>query len=154
MPNELEFLLVKPDGVRRGLVGEVLRRVEMKGLKIVALKMLKLKRDCAEALYDVHRGKSFYQDLINFMTSGPVVAVLVEGDGAVEVVRNLIGPTNGRKAPPGTIRGDYSTSVLENIVHAADSQERAIYEARVVFDPQCEDSSEGWTSVLSRTAKP
>jgi len=153
MLDELEFLLIKPDGVRRGLVGEVIKRVEMKGLRIVALKMLKLRRDCAEALYDVHRGKSFYQNLINFMTSGPVVAVLVEGSEAIEVVRNLVGPTDGRKAPPGTIRGDFSTSVLENIVHAADSQERAIYEARVVFDPQCEDPSEGWTSVLSRVTK-
>ncbi|MCC6046709.1 MAG: nucleoside-diphosphate kinase [Desulfurococcaceae archaeon] len=154
MPTELELLLIKPDGVRRGLIGEVLRRVEMKGLRIVALKMLKLKRDCAEALYDIHRGKSFYQGLIDFMTSGPVVAVLVEGDGAVEVVRNLIGPTDGRRAPPGTIRGDYSISILENVVHAADSRERAIYEARVVFDPQCEDSSESWTSVLERTSRP
>ena len=153
MLDELEFLLIKPDGVRRGLVGEVIKRVEMKGLRIVALKMLKLRRDCAEALYDVHRGRSFYQNLINFMTSGPVVAVLVEGSEAIEVVRNLVGPTDGRKAPPGTIRGDFSTSVLENIVHAADSQERAIYEARVVFDPQCEDPSEGWTSVLSRVTK-
>jgi nucleoside-diphosphate kinase len=153
MSTELELLLIKPDGVRRGLIGEVLRRIEMKGLRIVALKMLKLRRGCAEALYDVHRGKSFYQNLIDFMTSGPVVAVLVEGDGAVEVVRNLIGPTDGRKAPPGTIRGDYSTSVLENVVHAADSRERAIYEARVVFDPQCEDSSGSWTSVLERASK-
>ncbi len=154
MPNELEFLLVKPDGVRRGLVGEVLRRIEMKGLRIVALKMLKLKRDCAEAIYDVHRGKNFYQNLVDFMASGPVVAVLVEGNGAVEVVRNLIGPTDGRKAPPGTIRGDYSTSILENVVHAADSQERAIYEARVVFDPQCEDPSESWNSLLGRAPQP
>ncbi len=138
MVRELEFLLIKPDGVRRGLIGEVIRRLEAKGLRIVGLKMLRLTRECAERLYDVHRGKSFYEGLVEFMSSGPVVAVLVEGDGAVEVVRTMIGPTDGRRAPPGTIRGDYSTSVLENIVHAADSEERAKYEAGIAFDPSCD----------------
>lgn len=138
LTNKREFVLIKPDGVKRGLVGEIIRRFELKGLKLVKLKMLELSRECAEKLYDVHRGKSFYEELIRFVTSGPVVAVLVEGEEAVEVVRTLIGPTDGRRAPPGTIRGDYSTSVLENIVHAADSEERAQYEASVVFNSECE----------------
>ncbi len=138
MVEELEFLLIKPDGVRRGLVGEIIRRLEAKGLRITRLKMLQLTRECAEKLYDVHRGKEFYEKLVEFMTSGPVVAVLVEGDGAVEVVRTMIGPTDGRRAPPGTIRGDFSTSILENVVHAADSEERARYEAEIAFDPGCD----------------
>lgn len=140
MVQKREFLLVKPDGVRRGLVGEIIKRLEMKGLRITKLKMLRLTRECAENIYDVHKGKSFYDDLVRFMTSGPVVAVLVEGEEAVDVVRTMIGPTDGRKAPPGTIRGDYSTSVLENIVHAADSEERAQYEASIAFSPECDSS--------------
>ena len=138
MVNRREFVLVKPDGVRRGLVGEIIRRFEMKGLKLVKLKMLKLSRECAERLYDVHKGKGFYGELVEFITSGPVVAMVVEGDEAIEVVRTMIGPTDARRAPPGTIRGDYSTSILENIVHAADSEERARYEEAVVFDPGCD----------------
>ncbi|MCX8184309.1 MAG: nucleoside-diphosphate kinase [Sulfolobales archaeon] len=140
MANKKELILIKPDGVRRGLIGEVVRRLEMKGFKIVKLKMLQLTRECAEKLYDVHRGKSFYEELVRFMSSGPIVAILVEGDESVEVVRTMIGPTDGRKAPPGTIRGDYSNSVLENIVHAADSEERALYEASLVFDSECDYS--------------
>ena len=131
------LLIVKPDGVRRRLVGEVLRRIEAKGLHIVKLKMLRLRRECAERLYDIHRGKEFFEDLVSFMTSGPIVATIVEGDDAVNVVRNLIGPTDGRKAPPGTIRGDYALSIKENIVHAADSAERAEYEISVVFSVEC-----------------
>ncbi|MCD6085295.1 MAG: nucleoside-diphosphate kinase [Desulfurococcales archaeon] len=131
------LLIVKPDGVRRRLVGEVLRRIEAKGLHIVKLKMLRLRRECAERLYDIHRGKEFFEDLVSFMTSGPIVAAIVEGDDAVNVVRNLIGPTDGRKAPPGTIRGDYALSIKENIVHAADSAERAEYEISVVFSVEC-----------------
>jgi len=131
------LLIIKPDGVRRGLVGEVLRRIEAKGLRIVKLKMLRLRRECAERLYDIHKGKEFFEDLVSFMTSGPIVAAIVEGDNAVNVVRTLIGPTDGRKAPPGTIRGDYALSIKENIVHAADSAERAEYEISVVFSVDC-----------------
>lgn len=128
-----EFILIKPDGVRRGLIGEIISRIERKGLRIKALKMLKLSREMAEKLYDVHRGKSFYESLIEFVTSGPVVAMVVEGDNAIEVVRTMIGPTDGRKAPPGTIRGDFALSIQENLVHASDTPERARYEAEIVF---------------------
>ena len=130
---EEEFILIKPDGVARGLVGEIISRVERKGLRIRALKMLRLTREMAERLYDIHRDKPFFESLVEFMTSGPVVAMIVEGDSAVEVVRTLIGPTDGRKAPPGTIRGDYALSIQENIVHASDSVERAKYEASIIF---------------------
>jgi len=134
---EKTIIIVKPDGVRRGLIGEVLSRLERKGLRITKLRMIYPKRECIEKLYDVHRGKDFYEDLVRFMSSGPIVAAIVEGDEAVKVVRNIIGPTDGRKAPPGTIRGDYSLSISENVVHAADSVERAKYEIGVIFDPYC-----------------
>jgi len=134
---ERTLLIIKPDGVKRGLIGEVLKRIEAKGLRITKLKMLRLSRKCAEQLYDIHRGKHFFEDLVSFMTSGPVVAAIIEGDDAVNVVRTLIGPTDGRKAPPGTIRGDYALSIRENIVHAADSPERAEYEISVVFNMEC-----------------
>ncbi len=135
--NQRELVIVKPDGVRRGLIGEVIRRLEAKGLKIVKLRMIRASRACMEKLYDIHKGKSFFEDLVTFMSSGPIVAMIVEGDEAISVVRNLIGPTDGRKAPPGTIRGDYALSIQENIVHAADSPERAEYEISVVFSPDC-----------------
>jgi len=138
--EQITLLIIKPDGVRRGLIGEVIRRIEAKGLKILNIRMMKLKRTCAEKLYDIHRGKDFFKSLIEFMTSGPIVAVIIKGDEAVGVVRTLIGPTDGRKAPPGTIRGDFSLSVEENIVHAADSEERAKYEISVVFNPECDES--------------
>jgi len=127
------FVMIKPDGVRRGLVGEIIRRFESKGLKIVALKMIKLSKEKAEELYAVHKGKHFFKDLIEFVTSGPVVAMVLEGDEAVSVVRTMIGPTDGRKAPPGTIRGDFALSVQENIIHAADSVETAIREMKIIF---------------------
>lgn len=132
-----ELLIVKPDGVSRGLIGEVLKRIEEKGLKITRLRMIYPSKACIERLYDIHKGKPFYEGLVEFMSSGPIVAAVVEGDEAVSVVRTLIGPTDGRKAPPGTIRGDYALSISENVVHAADTPERAEYEISVVFSSDC-----------------
>jgi nucleoside-diphosphate kinase len=129
-------VIIKPDGVRRGLVGEILSRFEKKGFKIRALKMIRLSREQAEKLYDIHFGKSFFNDLVNYMTSGPVVAVILEGDNAVNAVRLMIGPTDGSKAPPGTIRGDYSLSIRENVIHASDSIERVEHEVSVIFKPE------------------
>ncbi len=137
--TERTLLIVKPDGVSRGLVGEVVSRVERKGLKIVKLRMIYPKRECIERLYDIHKGKDFYGDLVSFMSSGPIVAMVVEGEEAVSVVRTLIGPTDGRKAPPGTIRGDFALSISHNVVHAADSTERAQYEISVIFSEDCGD---------------
>lgn len=134
---ERTIVIVKPDGVRRRLIGEIIRRIENKDLKITRLRMIYPSVECIERLYDVHKGKPFYEDLVKFMASGPIVAMVVEGDGAVKVVRNLIGPTDGREASPGTIRGDYALSVRENIVHAADSAERAEYEIKIVFSETC-----------------
>ena len=133
--TERTLIIIKPDAVARGLVGEILSRFERKGLKIRALKMLKLSRQKAEKLYDVHKGKHFFENLIRFITSGPVVAAVLEGPSAVDVVRLMIGSTDGKKALPGTIRGDFSLSVTENIIHAADSSERAKYEISIIFEP-------------------
>jgi len=133
MAVQRTYVMIKPDGVKRGLIGEIIRRIENKGLRIVALKMLRLSREKAEELYSVHRGKPFFESLIEFVTSGPVVAMIVEGEEAVNVMRTLIGPTDGRKAPPGTIRGDFALSVQENIIHAADSVESAEREMWIVF---------------------
>lgn len=127
------LIIVKPDGVRRGLIGEILSRFERKGFKIVALKMLWLTREQAEELYSPHKGKHFYEDLVKFMTSGPIVAAVIEGDEAVAVVRRMVGATDGRLASPGTIRGDYSLSKRENVIHAADSVESAIREISILF---------------------
>ena len=133
---ERTLVLIKPDGVRRGLIGEIISRFEKKGLKIKALKMLWLTREKAEEFYSVHKGKPFFESLIRFMTSGPIIAMVLEGDKAISVVRLMIGPTDGREAPPGTIRGDYALSKQENVVHASDSPESAEREIRVIFSDE------------------
>jgi len=134
MAVEKTLVLVKPDGVRRGLIGEVISRFERKGLRIRALKMLWMTREQAEEFYSVHREKPFYNDLVEFITSGPIVAMVLEGDEAISVVRLMIGATDGRKAAPGTIRGDFALSIQDNVVHASDSKESFEREFKVVFD--------------------
>jgi len=133
MGIERTLVVIKPDGVEKGLIGEIISRFERKGLKIKALKMFKFTREQAEEFYKVHKGKSFFNDLMEFITSGPVVAMILEGDSAVKVVRLMIGPTDGREAPPGTIRGDFALSKSRNIIHASDSPESAEFEISVVF---------------------
>ncbi|MEZ0393938.1 MAG: nucleoside-diphosphate kinase [Desulfurococcaceae archaeon] len=133
MGVERTLVMIKPDGVRRKLVGEIISRIERKGLEIKALKMVRLTRERAEEFYSVHRGKPFFNSLIEFITSGPVVAMVVEGESAISVVRTMIGPTDGRTAPPGTIRGDFALSITENVVHASDSAQSAEHEIRVIF---------------------
>lgn len=136
MAVERTLLLVKPDGVERRLIGEVISRVERKGLKIVGLKMLRLTREKAEEFYSVHRGRPFFGELVEFITSGPIVAVVVEGEEAISVVRLMIGSTDGRKASPGTIRGDFSLDIMKNIVHASDSRESFEREFKVIFNEE------------------
>jgi nucleoside-diphosphate kinase len=133
METETTLLIVKPDGVERGLIGEVMSRVEKKGLRITALKMLHLDKPTAERLYSVHRGKSFFDMLVEFMTSGPIVAMKVEGPQAIELVRNLMGATKPEEALPGTIRGDYAFNLTQNICHGSDSRESAERELAVLF---------------------
>ena len=131
--NEQTLILIKPDGVSRGLIGEIISRFEKKGFKIKALKMIWMSREIAEKFYEMHKGKPFYDSLIEFITSKPVVAMVIEGDNAVSVARKMIGPTDGREAPPGTIRGDYALSKQANVVHASDSPENAYREISILF---------------------
>lgn len=131
--TERSFVLLKPDAVRRGLVGAVLSRFEAKGLKIIALEMRQVDGDLADQHYAEHVDKDFYPPLRNFVTSGPSIAMIVEGDQAIDVVRALNGATDGRKAAPGTIRGDYSLSNRENLVHGSDSAESAAREIKLWF---------------------
>ncbi|MCG2874137.1 MAG: nucleoside-diphosphate kinase [Acidilobus sp.] len=130
---ERTLVLIKPDGVRRGLIGEIISRFERKGLRIVAMKMMRMSRSQAMEFYSVHADKPFYKDLVEFITSGPIVAMILEGDSAISVVRNMIGATDGRKAAPGTIRGDFALSIQENVVHASDSPESYEREYKIVF---------------------
>ena len=132
-PTQRSFVLLKPDTVRRGLVGEVLSRLEAKGLKLVAMDLREVDGELADQHYAEHVDKAFYPPLRTFVTSGPSVAVIVEGDEAIEVVRALNGATDGRKAAPGTIRGDLSLSNRENLVHGSDSPESAAREIALWF---------------------
>jgi nucleoside-diphosphate kinase len=133
MAVESTLLVVKPDGVRRGLVGEVLRRVEAKGLSIAELRMSTIDRDLAERHYAEHVDKPFFAELVEFITSGPVVIARIEGESAIDVWRTLMGPTNPVNAAPGTIRGDLATVITENIVHGSDSPESAERELALFF---------------------
>jgi len=132
---EQTFVMIKPDGVARGLTGEVIKRLELQGLKILAMKMLMLDRRTAERLYDIHRGKPFFKKLVEFVTSGPVVTMILEGENAVSLAREMIGATDPAKAEPGTIRGDFGGGVTTNIIHAADSPENAKKEMEIIFKP-------------------
>ena len=125
--------MVKPDGTSRGLVGEVVSRVEAKGLKIAAMKMMEIDEDLAKRHYGEHEGKPFFADLLSFITSGPVVAMVVEGREAVSIARTLIGNTDPKEAGPGTIRGDFGIDVGRNLVHGSDSLESAKREISLFF---------------------
>lgn len=131
---ETTLVLLKPDAVVRGLVGSILQRFEQRGLQITALKMLHLTREQAEAHYAEHRGKPFFDELVEFITSGPLVACAVRGEGAIALVRAMMGPTNSAQAPVGTIRGDFATSVRYNVIHGSDSAESAQREIARFFN--------------------
>ncbi|HEV7827193.1 MAG TPA: nucleoside-diphosphate kinase [Mycobacteriales bacterium] len=131
--SERTLVLLKPDAVRRGLVGEILGRFERKGLTLEALELRTLDGELADRHYAEHVERDFYPPLRTFITSGPLVALVLSGDQAIEVVRGLIGVTDGRKAAPGTIRGDLSLSNRENLVHASDSPESAKREMDLFF---------------------
>jgi nucleoside-diphosphate kinase len=134
MAEETTLVIVKPDAVRRGLIGEILSRLERKGLRIEAMRRMRIDRDLAERLYDEHRDKAFFGELVDFITSGEVVVARVVGEQAVSVVRILMGPTDPAAAPPGTVRGDYGTVITENLVHGSDSPESAKRELDLFFD--------------------
>jgi nucleoside-diphosphate kinase len=133
MERERTLFLVKPDGVQRALVGEILKRVESRGLKIVALKLMRVTPEIAERHYGEHKGKPFYQGLVDFITSSPIVAAVLEGPNAVEAVRATNGLTNPLKAAPGTVRADLGLDTGRNLVHASDSPENAAREIAIFF---------------------
>lgn len=133
MASERTLILVKPDGVQRRLIGTIISRIEDKGLNVIALKMLRVTSDMSRQHYAEHVEKPFYPDLEGFITSAPVVAMIVEGPEAVSVMRTLIGATNGREAAPGTIRGDYGSSRQMNMIHGSDSVASASREIDIYF---------------------
>ena len=130
---EKTLVLIKPDGIQRGLIGSIISRFERKGLKIAGMKMLQMDGNLAKEHYAHLTEKPFYKDLEKFVTEHPLLAVAVEGKDAVEVVRLIVGPTNARKAPAGTIRGDFSNSTSRNVIHASDSKETAEKEVKRFF---------------------
>ncbi len=136
MENEQTLVLIKPDGVQRGLIGEIVTRYERKGLKIVGMKLLRLPIDVAEMLYAIHREASFYEVLMRFVTSAPLVAIAIEGRNAIELVRLLNGSTAPQESAPGSIRGDFSMNVTHNLVHASDSPENARHELDILFSAE------------------
>jgi nucleoside-diphosphate kinase len=133
MAMERTFVMVKPDGVRRALVGEIIGRFEQRGLRLVELKLVRPSRELAEEHYGVHRGKPFFEGVVQFITSGPVVAMILEGENAVAAVRQIMGATRPLEAAPGSIRADYCLDVQENLVHGSDSAETAEAEIALWF---------------------
>jgi len=129
------LVLVKPDGVQRGLIGEIVRRLEGRGLKLMALKMIRITPELAARHYTEHKGKPFFDGLVKFITSGPVVAMIWEGREAVTVVRTLMGSTDPLKAAPGTVRGDLALDLGMNLIHGSDSPQRAEVEVDLFFKP-------------------
>lgn len=131
--TEKTLLIIKPDAVQRGLIGDVISRIEKKGLQIIALRMMQLTGEQIDQLYDIHINKEFYPTLKSFILSGPLVAIAIQGYNCVKIVRKLAGATNSPEAEPGTIRGDFGINFTKNIVHSSDKPERAIYELGVLF---------------------
>lgn len=130
---ERTLIIIKPDGVQRGLVGEIIRRFEARGLRIIGMKFMQVSRELAEKHYEIHRGKGFYEGLVNYITSAPVVVMALEGTNAVLSARNTIGATRPHEAAAGTIRGDFALEVGRNIVHGSDSPENGIIEVGNFF---------------------
>ncbi len=131
---EKTFMMIKPDGVERGIVGKIVQRLEERGLKICAMKMMKIPRELAERHYQEHKGKGFYDPLLDYITSGPVVCMVLEGENAVASSRAMMGKTNPQDASPGTIRGDFAQVTGRNIVHGSDSSESAKREINLFFN--------------------
>lgn len=136
MTSERTFVMVKPDGVQRGLVGRIVQRFEEKGLKIAAGKFMHISPELAQKHYEEHREKPFFNDLVGFITSGPVFAVVLEGQDAIHISRLLIGKTDPKEAPAGTIRGDYGHVKEKNVIHGSDSLESADREIGLFFKPE------------------
>lgn len=130
---ERSLVLIKPDGVQRGLAGTIISRLEQKGLQIVAMKMLHIDEDLAGRHYAIHKGKPFFDDLVDFITSSPVIAIVLQGKNAVGIVRQIMGDTDPARAPSGTIRGDFGIDIGHNLVHGSDSVENSSHEIDLFF---------------------
>jgi nucleoside-diphosphate kinase len=136
MEKEQTFIMIKPDAVQRGLIGNIISRFEKKGIKIVAMKMVDVNRKLAEQHYAVHKGKPFFEPTVEYITSSPVVAMVLEGINAIDMVRGMMGKTNPQEAPMGTIRGDYGQFIGRNIVHGSDGPDTAKKEINLWFTPE------------------
>ena len=134
MAVERTFAIIKPDAVKKKFAGQILARIESSGLDIIAMKKLQLSEEAAKGFYAVHKERPFFGDLVKFMTSGPVVAVVLEGEGAIKKWRDLMGPTNSNDAPAGTMRGDFGTDVEQNATHGSDGPETARLEISYFFN--------------------
>lgn len=148
MEKERTFVMLKPDTVQRGFIGEIISRFEKKGIKIIAMKLVSVDRKLAEKHYGVHKGKPFFEPTVKYIISSPVVAMVLEGANVIEMVRSMTGATDPQKAAPGTIRGDYGQFIGRNIVHASDSMETAKFEINLWFTSeeivQYTRIDEGW----------
>jgi nucleoside-diphosphate kinase len=135
MDVERTFVMIKPDAVQRGLIGQIISRFEQKGIKLVAMKFVAVSKELAEKHYAIHKGKPFFEPTVDYITSSPVVAMVLEGINAIEMVRGMMGTTNPQKADMGTIRGDFGQFIGRNIVHGSDSQKTAQFEINLWFKP-------------------
>jgi len=133
---ERSLVLIKPDAIQRGLAGVIINRLERRGLKIVAMKMLQMDQTLAQRHYAIHQGKAFFNDLVEFITSSPIIAAVFEGEKAVEAIRQTMGTTDPAKASPGSIRGDFGLDIQQNLVHGSDSAETAKQEIDLFFTPE------------------
>jgi nucleoside-diphosphate kinase len=136
MQKERTFAMIKPDAVQRGLIGEILNRFEKKGIKIVALKLVAVDRKLAEKHYGIHKGKPFFEPTVQYITSSPVITMVLEGVNVIEMVRAMTGATDPQKAAMGTIRGDYGQFIGRNIIHASDGKDTAQFEINLWFTPE------------------
>jgi nucleoside-diphosphate kinase len=133
MNKERTLVLLKPDAVQRGIIGKIITRFEMKGIKIVAMKFLIVSQELAEKHYYIHKGKKFFEPTINYIRSSPIIAIVLEGNNVIEIVRGMIGATDPQKASMGTIRGDFGQFIGRNIIHGSDGPENADYEIKLWF---------------------
>lgn len=136
MERHRTFVIIKPDGVQRGLIGDIINRFEKKGLKIVAMKFVSVSKELAEKHYGVHKGKPFFNPTVKYITSSPVVAMVLEGNNAIDLVRTMMGKTNPQNAAMGTIRGDFGQFIGRNIVHGSDGPDTAEFEISLWFKPE------------------
>jgi len=136
MTKERTFVMMKPDAVQRGFVGEIISRFEKKGIKIIAMKLVSVSKELAEEHYGIHKGKSFFEPTVKYITSSPVVAMVLEGDNAINMVRGMMGKTNPQDASMGTIRGDYGQFIGRNIIHGSDGVDTAKFEINLWFKPE------------------